>query len=60
MGEVVYGSAREIRRGIAEMVRPPQQTTVAESVARNLHIVNPSGARERWNPDTAPRTWLSR
>ena len=54
MGEVVYGSAREIRRGIAEMIRPPQQTTVAESVARNLHIVNPSGARERWNPDTAP------
>lgn len=54
MVEVVYGSAREIRRGIAEMIRPPQQTTVAESIARNLRIVNPSGARENWNPDTAP------
>lgn len=36
------------------MIKPPQQTTVAESVARNLRIVNPSGARENWNPDTAP------
>lgn len=54
MAEVVYGSAREIRRGIADMIKPPQQTTVAESIARNLRIVNPSGAREYWNPSTAP------
>jgi len=54
VAEVVYGSAREIRRGIADMIRPPQQTTVAESIARNLRIVNPSGAREYWNPSTAP------
>lgn len=54
MPELVHGSASEIRRGICDMIRPPQQTTVAESVARNLRIVNPSGARENWNQETAP------
>ena len=51
---MAYGSAREIRRDVMESIKPPQQTTVAESVSRHLHIVNPSGASGTWSPDTAP------
>ena len=54
MPELAYGSAREIRRDVMESIKPPQQTTVAESVSRHLHIVNPSGASGTWSPDTAP------
>ena len=54
MLEPAFGSAREIRRGVLEMVRPPQETTVAESAGRNLRIVNPSGASGNWSPETAP------
>jgi phage terminase large subunit GpA-like protein len=54
MAELAFGSAREIRRGVLEMVRPPQETTVADSAARNLRIVNPSGASGNWSPETAP------
>lgn len=54
MPELAYGSAREIRRDVLEMLRPPQETTVAESAARHLHIVNPSGASGTWSADTAP------
>ena len=51
---IEYGSAREIRMGVRELLRPPTHTTVAESAARVLKIVDPSGARENWNPETAP------
>jgi phage terminase large subunit GpA-like protein len=52
--ELAYGSAAEIRRGVMEMLRPPQETTVAESAAKNLKIVNPSGGSGNWSPETAP------
>jgi phage terminase large subunit GpA-like protein len=52
--ELAHGSAREIRRDVLEMVRPPQETTVAESAARALKIVNPSGASGNWSAATTP------
>lgn len=54
MPELAHGSAREIRRDVLEMIRPPQETTVAESAARSLRIVNPSGGAGNWSADTAP------
>lgn len=54
MPELTYGSAREIRRDVLEMVRPPQETTVAESAERSLKIVNPSGPSGNWSAVTAP------
>lgn len=54
MLELAHGSAADVRRDVTELVRPPQQTTVAESAARNLRIVNPSGSGGTWSSDTAP------
>lgn len=50
----MYGSAREISLGVAEMLRPPQRITVADAAARDLNIVNPSGSIGTWSPDVAP------
>ncbi len=54
MAELAHGTASAIRRDVMQMVRPPQETTVAESAARNFRIVNPSGASGNWSPETAP------
>lgn len=50
----MYASARDVVLDVAELARPPQQTTVAESAARNLRIVNPSGAAGNWSPTVTP------
>lgn len=49
-----FGSASEIASEVIELLKPPQETTVAESVSRNLRIVNPSGSSGNWSPETAP------
>lgn len=47
-------SAAEIAGDVIELIRPPRKTTVAESAARNLKIVNPSGVSGNWRADEAP------
>jgi phage terminase large subunit GpA-like protein len=50
----MFASAADVRRGVAEMFRPPQRISVSESAAANLRIVNPSGSSGNWSADVAP------
>jgi phage terminase large subunit GpA-like protein len=49
----MYASAREVRLGIAEMIRPARRVSVSESAAKNLKVVNPSGSSSL-NMDVSP------
>lgn len=50
----MYASAREIRVGVAEMLRPARRVSVSDSMERNLRIVNPSGASNNLSFDVTP------
>jgi phage terminase large subunit GpA-like protein len=48
-----YATAREVRLGVAEMIRPPRRIAVSAG-AQHLHIANASGAAGPWDPAVAP------
>ena len=48
-----YATARSVRQGVAEMVRPPRRIRVSEG-ARVLQVANAAGAAGSWDPDTTP------
>ncbi|MEA9886011.1 terminase gpA endonuclease subunit [Xanthomonas campestris pv. raphani] len=48
-----YATAREVRLGVAEMIRPPRRVRVSDG-AQSLHIANASGAAGPWDPRVAP------
>jgi len=50
----MYASAQEIRLNVCEMLKPPARVTVAESIANNLRVVNPSGSPGNWSARNAP------
>lgn len=48
-----YATARSVRQGVAEMIRPPRRIRVSEG-ARVLQVANAAGAAGSWDPDTTP------
>ena len=42
---MTYATAREVRLGVAEMIRPPRRINVSEG-AKALHVANASGAAD--------------
>lgn len=48
-----YATARSVRLGVAEMIRPPRRIRVSEG-ARVLQVANAAGAAGGWDPDTTP------
>lgn len=48
-----YATARNVRLGVAEMVRPPRRIRVSEG-AKALQVANAAGAAGAWDPDTTP------
>lgn len=48
-----YATARDVRLGVAEMIRPPRRIRVSTG-ATALHIANPSGTSGAWDPSVAP------
>lgn len=48
-----YATARSVRQGVAEMIRPPRRIRVSEG-ARVLQVANAAGAAGAWDPDTTP------
>lgn len=50
---MTYATARELRVGVAEMIRPPRRIKVSEG-AKALHVANASGAAGKWDPSVSP------
>nr|WP_306175387.1 MULTISPECIES: terminase gpA endonuclease subunit [unclassified Stenotrophomonas] len=50
---MTYATAREVRLGVAEMIRPPRRINVSEG-AKALHVANASGAAGAWDPTVSP------
>ncbi len=50
---MTYATARELRGGVAEMIRPPRRIKVSEG-AKALHVANASGAAGKWDPSVSP------
>ncbi|WP_262071901.1 phage terminase large subunit family protein [Stenotrophomonas sp. Marseille-Q5258] len=48
-----YATARNVRLGVAEMIRPPRRIRVSEG-ARVLQVANAAGAAGAWDADTTP------
>jgi len=48
-----YATARNVRLGVAEMVRPPRRIRVSEG-AKALQVANAAGAAGAWDADTTP------
>lgn len=48
-----YATARSVRLGVAEMIRPPRRIRVSEG-AKVLQVANAAGAAGSWDPDTTP------
>lgn len=49
----MFASAHDIRRGTAEMLRPPRRVEIAVG-AQALQIANPAGSFGPWSPEVAP------
>lgn len=48
-----YATARSVRLGVAEMIRPPRRIRVSEG-AKALQVANAAGAAGAWDPHTTP------
>lgn len=48
-----YATARSVRLGVAEMIRPPRRIRVSEG-AKVLQVANAAGAAGAWDPHTTP------
>lgn len=49
-----YGSVRDIRRGVAEILRPPRRLRVSEAASRYLRVSVPGSYEGPWSPDLTP------
>ncbi len=47
-------SAAQIRRDVAELIRPPRRVQVSQAAAERMYVVDGAGRSTLWSPDTTP------